>query len=433
MTLIEKLRSKEYPKYLDTVCKEEFLPKNFLVENIIKGKIVISKNINSKRKYLAIGKGLKTKVNANVGTSVDCASIKYELKKLDAAIKAGADAVMDLSTGGNLDLIRKKILEYSTVAVGTVPIYQVVSETFRKNKSVKDISAEHIFEVIEKHAEDGVDFITVHCGVTRKNIELLKKNKRVCGIVSRGGSFLAEWVVKNKKENPLFEYFDRLLKIAKKYDMTLSLGDGLRPGAITDANDKAQIAELKTLSELANIAVKEGVQVIIEGPGHMPLDEIEQHVILEKKLTNEKPYYLLGPLVTDIAAGYDHINSAIGAAIASSCGADFICYVTPAEHLRLPDITDVYEGVVSARIAAHSGDIIKEKKFLYLKKKRIFWQQDLNMSIARKKLDWKKQIEYALDPEKVKLERRKLLPYDKKVCSMCGSFCAMKKSSSIGI
>jgi phosphomethylpyrimidine synthase len=332
---------------------------------------------------------------------------------------------MDLSTGGNLDEIRKKVLEYSTVSVGTVPIYQVVCDAVCNKKEVKDISITEIFDVIEKHAQDGVDFVTVHCGVTKKNLEILKNKRRICGIVSRGGSFMAEWVIKNNKENPLYEHYDKLLKIAKKFDMTLSLGDGLRPGSIIDANDDAQIAELKTLSELAEIANKEGVQVMLEGPGHVPLNKIAEHIKLEKTLTNEKPFYLLGPLVTDIAAGYDHITSAIGASIAAAAGADFICYVTPAEHLRLPDEKDVYEGVIAARIAAHSGDIVKGISGAI--------ELDIEMSKARKNLDWEKQVKFALDPQKVKTERNKLSPQEKDVCSMCGTFCAMKESSKIGI
>ncbi len=425
MTIIEYLKQKIYPKHLETICGEEKISKETLIKNIISGKIVVSKNINSKRKYIAIGKGLKTKVNANIGTSPDSMNLRQELKKIDAAIKAGADAVMDLSTGGDLDKIRKEVLEYSTIAVGTVPIYQVICDTVFKQKEIKDVAVNEIFEVIEKHAEDGVDFITVHCGVTKKNLKILKNKKRICGIVSRGGSFMAEWIVKNNKENPLYENYERLLKIARKYDVTLSLGDGLRPGAIVDANDEAQIDELKTLAELATIANREGVQVMLEGPGHMPLNEIEQHIKLEKRISDEKPFYLLGPLVTDIAAGYDHITSAIGAAIAAASGADFICYVTPAEHLRLPDEKDVYEGVISARIAAHAGDIVKGVPGA----KEI----DIEMSKARKKLDWKRQIMFALDPKKVKIERRKFFPKEKDVCSMCGTFCAMKESSKIGI
>ncbi len=427
MTIIEKLKvKKEIPKLLEKISKEEGVSIKELIENIISGKVVVLKNVNSKVKPVGVGKDLRTKVNANIGTSPDLVDVKFELEKLNAAIKAKADTIMDLSTGGDIDYIRKIILENSPIPVGTVPIYQVVCETLRKGRKIKDISVEHIFEVIEKQAEDGVDFMTVHCGVTKKNIEILKNYKRICGIVSRGGAFLAEWIVMNNKENPLYEYFDRLLKIAKKYNVTLSLGDGLRPGCIADANDKAQSAELKTLAELSKIANKENVQVMIEGPGHMPIDTIEEHVKLEKKLTGDKPYYLLGPLVTDIAAGYDHINSAIGAAIATKAGADFICYVTPAEHLRLPEPEDVYIGVISARIAAHAADIVKRKKY----KVEIL---DLEISKARKELNWKKQQKYVIDKNKFVLERKKILSKTKKVCSMCGSFCAMRESTKIGL
>lgn len=428
MTIIEGLKVKD-EKTLSLITKiatEEKVEIKELIKDIIEGKVVVVKNKKSKVIPKAIGRNLKTKVNANIGTSPDFIDVKFELKKLKLAIDAKTDTVMDLSTGGDIDYIRKKIIEHSTVPVGSVPIYQVVCETLRNGKSIKSISKNQIFEVIEKHAEDGIDFITVHCGVTKKNVEILKKAKRVCGIVSRGGAFLAEWIVKNKKENPLYEFFDELLKIAKKYNLTLSLGDGLRPGSIFDANDEAQISELKTLSELADIANKEGVQVMIEGPGHMPMDTIEEHVKLQKKLTNEKPYYLLGPLVTDIAAGYDHINSAIGAAIAAKAGADLICYVTAAEHLRLPTPQDVYEGVIAARIAAHAADIVKRRKFgddLV----------DLEMSKARKNLDWKKQQKYTLDPIKFLAERKKIESKNNKLCSMCGSFCAMKESTKIGI
>ena len=428
MTIIELIKSKDKNilKMLKKIAEEEKVNFQELLDNIVLGKVVVLKNIKSSVKPVAVGKNLRTKVNANIGTSPDLVDIKFELEKLDAAVKAKTDAIMDLSTGGDLDYIRKTILQHSPVPVGTVPIYQVVCETLRKKKTIKDISIEHIFEVIEKHAEDGVDFITVHCGVTKKNIEILKKHKRVTGIVSRGGAFLAEWVIKNNKENPLYEHFDRLLKIAKKYNLTLSLGDGLRPGCLADANDEAQIAELRTLAELSKIANKESVQVMIEGPGHMPMDTIEEHVELEKKLSDGKPFYLLGPLVTDIAAGYDHINSAIGAAIAAKSGADFICYVTPAEHLRLPEPEDVYLGVISARIAAHAADIVKRKKY----------EEDLvdfKLSKARKELDWKTQQKYALDKIKFSEERKKILSKTKKVCSMCGSYCAMRESTKIGL
>lgn len=428
MSIISLLKQHNRSAYniVKKISEEEKISPKEIVNNVISGKVVILKNCNSKVKPVAVGKNLRTKVNANIGTSPDFIDLKLELKKLSYAVKAGADTIMDLSTGGNVDFIRKTIIQHSPIPVGTVPIYQVVCETIKKGRQVKDISIEHIFEVIEKHAQDGVDFITVHCGVTKKNLEILKKHRRVCGIVSRGGAFLAEWVIKNNKENPLYEHFDRLLKIAKKYNLTLSLGDGLRPGAIADAEDEAQIAELKTLAELSKIANKNEVQVMIEGPGHMPLDTIERHVKLEKKLSCGKPFYLLGPLVTDIAAGYDHINSAIGAAVAAMSGADFICYVTPAEHLRLPTPQDVYEGVIAARIAAHAADIVKRKKFKIDK-------VDLEMSKARKALDWELQKKFVLDKIKFEQEHKKIQSKTKKVCSMCGSYCAMKESTKIGI
>ncbi|MCS7230849.1 MAG: phosphomethylpyrimidine synthase ThiC [Elusimicrobiota bacterium] len=428
MTIIEKLKSKDKKVYklLKSIATTEKVDFDELVRDIIEGKVVVLKNHKDAALAVAVGKNLKTKVNANIGTSPDFVNLDFELKKLQAAIEAKADTVMDLSTGGKLDYIRKEIIKNSSIPVGSVPIYQVVCETLRRGKKIKEISKTHIFEVIEKHAEDGISFITVHCGVTKKNIELLKKKPRVAGIVSRGGAFLAEWIIKNNKENPLYEFFDELLNIAKKYDLTLSLGDGLRPGSIFDANDEAQIAELKTLAELAKIANREGVQVMIEGPGHMPMDMIEDHIKLQKKLTNEKPYYLLGPLVTDIAAGYDHINSAIGAAIAAKAGADLICYVTSAEHLRLPNVEDVYEGVIAARIAAHAGDIVKRRKFGDDK-------VDLEMSKARKSLDWERQKKYALDKIKFEIEHKKIKTKTKDVCSMCGSYCAMRESTKIGI
>ncbi|MCX7941143.1 MAG: phosphomethylpyrimidine synthase ThiC [Endomicrobia bacterium] len=428
MTIIDALKAKDstFLSLVKKISTEEKVELTSLIDDIIKGRTVVLWNIKSKVKPSAVGRNLRTKVNANIGTSPDIVDIKLELKKLNAAVSAKTDTVMDLSTGGDIDFIRKKILENSPVPVGTVPIYQVVCETLKKGRKVKDITKEQIFEVIEKHAEDGIDFITVHCGVTKKNLEILRKNRRVCGIVSRGGAFLAEWIIKNNKENPLYEDFDELLKIAKKYNLTLSLGDGLRPGALADANDKAQIAELKTLAELSKIANKEGVQVMIEGPGHMPMDTIEAHVKLEKKLTGGKPFYLLGPLVTDIAAGYDHINSAIGAAIAAMAGADLICYVTPAEHLRLPTPQDVYEGVIAARIAAHAADIVKRKKYNVV-------DIDLAMSKSRKALNWRLQQKYAIDPIKFQLEHKKIESKTKKVCSMCGPYCAMRESTKIGI
>lgn len=418
---------KEIICLLKDIIKNENISENRLKREIHNGRVVLTYNIKRPKvkgfKVCAIGKNLKTKVNANIGTSPDLIDMDLELKKLEAAIEAGADTVMDLSTGGDVRKIRNLIIKYSKVPVGTVPIYQAICELRKSGKDIKDLEPEKLFSVIEEHCADGVDFITVHCGVTKKTIETLKRTKRVCGIVSRGGVFHAKWIISNDKENPLYEKFDKLLEIAKKYNVTLSLGDGLRPGSILDACDDAQISELKINSELAKIAHKEGVGVIIEGPGHMPLNKIKQHIELEKRLSDGKPFYLLGPLVTDISAGFDHISSAIGAALAASYGADFICYVTPSEHIRLPDVEDVYLGVIAAKISAHAADIVK----LGLNK------MDYEMSKARKKLDWAKQAKLSIDPQKFLKERRKISPKTKKTCSMCGSYCAMREASSIGL
>ncbi|OGP30021.1 MAG: phosphomethylpyrimidine synthase, partial [Deltaproteobacteria bacterium GWC2_42_11] len=387
---------------------------------IADGNIVITKNKKHDIEPLAIGKGLRTKVNTNIGTSQDRVDMALELEKLKTAVEAGTDAVMDLSTGGDIDNIRKAIIKESLVSVGTVPVYQAALEAVKKGKSFVEMEADELFDIIRRHADDGVDFITVHCGVTRRSIERIKKEGRIMGIVSRGGALTAEWMNYNKKENPLFENYDRLLKIAKEYDMVLSLGDGLRPGCIADATDRGQIDELITLGELTEIAWKEGIQVMIEGPGHMPLNQIEANILLQKRLCHNAPFYVLGPLVTDIAPGYDHITSAIGGAIAAKAGADFLCYVTPSEHLRLPTVEDVREGVIASRIAAHAGDIAKGVKGA------MDW--DMNMSRARKALNWDEQIRLSIDPQKARALRESSPPSDKDVCTMCGSLCAIKVS-----
>lgn len=401
------------------IAKVEQINEDIILNGIKEGKIVIPHNL--KRNILnpcAIGKGVSTKVNANIGTSLDYPSLKNELKKLKVAICSGADTVMDLSTGGNLDVIRRNIIKESSVPVGTVPIYQAAIESKKKYGEIVKMDEEKIFEVIERHAESGVDFLTLHCGVNLKVLEVLKKSKRLMSIVSRGGAILACWMEKNKKENPLYEKFDRVLKIAKKYNLTLSLGDGLRPGCLYDATDKPQIAELYTLGELVKKARKEKVQVMVEGPGHIPLDQIEFNVKLEKKICKGAPFYVLGPLVTDVATGYDHIAGAIGGAVAGMYGADFLCYVTPSEHLGLPDINDVREGVIITKIAAHTADLVKGIE----KAKEL----DNKMSFARKNFDWKKQIKLALDPKKVAKYRTIKKTKFKSVCSMCGEYCSLK-------
>ena len=364
-----------------------------------------------------VGAGLSVKVNANIGTSSERVHIEEEIEKLRVAEEAGADAVMDLSTGGALDEIRKIVMSHAHVPVGTVPIYQAAVRAVAKKGSITAMEPDELFEVIEKHGEDGVDFITVHAGVTRGVLERLKKQGRIADIVSRGGAFLTEWMIVNNKENPLYEQFDRLVAIAKKYDMTLSLGDGLRPGSIADATDRTQVQELLILGELCEEAQRNGVQVMIEGPGHVPLNQIEANIVLEKKLCNEAPFYVLGPIVTDIAPGYDHITSAIGGALAGYYGADFICYVTPSEHLGLPTVDDVREGVVVARIAAHAADLARGN--------RAAWLRDEQMSRYRKALDWEGQIRMSIDPEKIRTFRKERSLHDD-VCSMCGDYCAMK-------
>jgi phosphomethylpyrimidine synthase len=371
---------------------------------------------------LVIGKGLKTKVNANVGTSKDHMNVEEELEKVRAAIAAGADTIMDLSTGPAISETRKAVMKVCTVPLGTVPIYQAAVEMPEKKKrSMVEMTADDLFEVIERHGEEGVDFITVHCGVTGDSVGKIKREGRLLGVVSRGGAILVEWMEYNKKENPLYEHYDRLLEIAKAYDMTLSLGDGLRPGCLADATDRGQIQELILLGELTERAWAKGVQVMIEGPGHVPLDQIEANVLLQKRLCHGAPFYVLGPLVTDIAPGYDHITGAIGGAIAARAGADFLCYVTPSEHLRLPTVDDVREGVIASKIAGHAADIARGLKGAM--------DPDCRMAKARKALDWKAQIDLSIDPERARKLRESRMPKESDVCTMCGELCAVKKAA----
>jgi len=411
-------RNGKITQEMKRVVKDEGISVQTLRDNIASGKVVILAN-NRHKSFTpkGVGKGLSVKVNANIGTSPERVDIKAELQKLKMAKEAGADAVMDLSTGGDLDNIRKIIIEEAGIPIGTVPIYQAAVETVKRRKTITKMVPDELFEVIEKQGQAGVDFITVHCGVTQRSIERLKKQGRITDIVSRGGAFLAEWMIVNKKENPLYEQYDRLVKIAKKYDMTLSLGDGLRPGCIADATDRGQIEELIILGELCAQAVENDVQVMIEGPGHVPINQIEANIVLQKRVCNDAPFYVLGPIVTDIAPGYDHITSAIGGALAGYYGADFLCYVTPSEHLGLPMPQDVRDGVIVTKIAAHAADLARgnEKAF----------KLDKAMSIYRKALDWKGQIKCAIDPEKIKTFRKERnLKND--VCSMCGEYCSMK-------
>ena len=425
MTQLEHARQGKTTEAMEKCAVAEGTSAETIRQGMAEGTMVITQN--TKHRWivpLAIGKGLRTKVNANVGTSKDHVNVEEELEKVRVAIEAGADTIMDLSTGPGIDETRKVVIKASTVPVGTVPIYQAAIEMPEKKKrSMVEMTADDLFEVIERHAEDGVDFITVHCGVTRNSVEKIKKEGRLLGVVSRGGAILVEWMDYNKKENPLYEFYDRLLEIARAYDMTLSLGDGLRPGCLADATDRGQVQELILLGELTELAWAKGVQVMIEGPGHVPLDQIEANILLEKRLCHGAPFYVLGPLVTDIAPGYDHITGAIGGAIAARAGADFICYVTPSEHLRLPTVDDVREGVIASKIAGHAADIAKGLKGAL--------EKDCRMARARKSLNWQEQIQLSIDPQRARKLRESSQPKESDVCTMCGELCAIKKVSKI--
>ena len=416
MQMTEAKRGMVTPE-MEVVAKAEGKPVEFLLRGIAAGRMIIPRNVGRENVSVqGIGEGLRTKINANIGTSPDYANIDEEVEKAKIAVRYGADTVMDLSIGGDIDEVRRRILRAVNVPVGTVPIYHAGIEVTKRGDIV-DMSSDDIFNAIRRHAEDGVDFVTVHCGVTKVAIEALRRSGRLLEVVSRGGSFLAAWIIHNNKENPLYNEFDYLLELAREFDLTLSLGDGMRPGCLADASDVAQFQELLTLGELVERAWAKDVQVMVEGPGHLPLDHIEANVRLEKAICKGAPFYVLGPIVTDIAPGYDHLVGAIGGAIAAWAGADYLCYVSPAEHLCLPGIEDVKEGVVATKIAAHVADIAKG----------IGWKRDDEMARARRALDWTKQFELAIDPEKAReLRRRRPPTIDPKVCGMCGKFCAIK-------
>jgi len=417
MTQLEAAKQGRITPEMETAAKHEGLAAGEVRKKIAEGVAVIPKNINHNfENVMAIGQGLKTKINANIGTSGDCPSIEREVRKLEVALKYGTDSVMDLSTGDDLNEARMSILDKSTVMVGAVPLYAVAAGMADKDIPTHRMDGEKLLKSIEEQCRQGIDYITVHCGVTKESVKRMDASDRVCGIVSRGGSILADWIRKNDRENPLYEYYDELLEIAYRYDVTLSLGDGFRPGSIADATDRPQIDELIILGELSKRAYEKNVQVIIEGPGHVPLDQIETNMKLQKSLCNNAPFYILGPLPTDIAPGYDHITSAIGGAIAASAGADFLCYVTPAEHLCLPDEDDVREGVIASKIAAHIADISKGVKGAL--------QRDIKMSEYRKNLDWEGMFEISVDPEKARSRFRQNM--DINSCTMCGKLCAVK-------
>ncbi|MDH5363911.1 MAG: phosphomethylpyrimidine synthase ThiC [Dehalococcoidia bacterium] len=417
MTQLELVQSGVVSPQVKHVAEQERVEVDFILQGLIEGTIVIPANPNHANLVpCGIGKGLRTKVNANIGTSPDFCDLDTELKKLEAAVDSGSDTVMDLSTGGDISAIRRAIINASPLPVGTVPVYQAGIEAIEKYGAIVNMPVDELFDVIEEQARDGVDFMTVHCGVTRASLARLKNQGRTTDIVSRGGAFLTGWMLHNEEENPLYQYYDRLLDLAHKYDFALSLGDSLRPGSIADATDRAQIEELIIQGELVKRAREVEIQVFVEGPGHLPLDQVVSNVQLEKSLCQGAPFYVLGPLVTDIGAGYDHITGAIGGAIAAAAGADFLCYVTPTEHLSLPNIEDVKQGVIASRIAAHAGDIVKGVKGAK--------EWDERMSRARKNLDWATQTELSLDPELSKRIHSKI-PTAGKTCSMCGKYCAM--------
>ncbi|MBI4974951.1 MAG: phosphomethylpyrimidine synthase ThiC [Candidatus Omnitrophica bacterium] len=419
MTQLDYAKAKKASQEMRRIAKDEGVDIDCILQGVAKGRIAIPKN---KRRALSkpcgIGEGLRTKINANIGTSKDSSDIAHEIRKMHLAVSLGSDTIMDLSTGPKIKETRKAILRNSGVPVGTVPIYEIAIKGLARYGRIKDITVNEMFDCLEEQAEDGVDFFTIHAGVTMKALDILKMNPRILDIVSRGGAFLAEWMIGNRKENPLYEYFDKVLKIAERHDITLSLGDGLRPGAVRDATDMPQITELVTLAELRRCAHKAGVQIMIEGPGHVPINQIEANVLLEKSICDRAPFYVLGPLVTDIAPGYDHITAAIGGAIAGSAGADYLCYVTPSEHLRLPTLDDVKEGVIATRIAAHAADIAKGVAGA------IDW--DINISKARRARDWKRQFELAIDKVKPKKYRSMSRPGLEDVCTMCSEYCSIK-------
>ena len=389
-----------------------------IAQGIACGQVVIPANVNHHNLIPAgVGQGLRVKVNANIGTSPAYPDWRLELDKLQVARESGADAVMDLSTGGDLTECRRHILKQADIMVGTVPIYEAAVRTREQNRLVVDMKTDDLFVTIEDHAREGVDFVTVHCGVTLNIVERLLTNPRLLGINSRGGSMLAGWMLHQDKENPLYADFDRLLDICLKYDVTLSLGDGLRPGCLADATDHAQIEELMVLGDLVKRAQAAGVQVMVEGPGHVPFDQIAANMQLQKRLCAGAPFYVLGPLVTDIGAGYDHISAAIGGTMAAVSGADFLCYVTPAEHLGLPNLDDVRDGVIAARIAAHAADLVNKAPGA--------WERDKQMAWARKNLDWETQMRLALDGKTAQRMRTSRNTEETEVCSMCGEYCAI--------
>jgi phosphomethylpyrimidine synthase len=423
-TIVEKACKGIITAEMEEVARKEKVHVECIRERIAQGKIVIPLNVNRKSTVVGIGKGLSTKINASIGTSSDIIDIDAEVKKAVEAEKCDADTLMELSVGGDLDLVRREVLAAVKLPVGNVPLYQAFCEASKKYKDPNKLSEEMLFDMIEKQCEDGITFMAIHCGINLYTIERLKKQGyRYGGLVSKGGTSMVSWMMTNKKENPLYEKFDRVASILKKYDVVLSLGNGLRAGAIHDSFDRAQVQELILNCELAEIGRKMGCQMMVEGPGHVPLDEIEANIILQKRMSNDAPYYMLGPLATDVTPGYDHISAAIGAANSARYGADLICYITPSEHLALPNVEDVRMGVKAAKIAAYIGDMNKYKESGR--------ERDREMSKARRDSDWDKQFKYALFEEDARNTRKSRQPQNERTCTMCGEFCANEGSSRL--
>ena len=421
MTQMDAARKGIVTEELKKVAKKEGMEEKELMKLVAEGKAIIPANrLHKCLDPNGIGSMLKTKINVNLGTSRDCKDLDMELEKVNDAVKMGAESIMDLSSWGDTQKFRRKLTAECPAIIGTVPIYDAV---VYYHKPLKEITSEEWIRIVEMHAEDGVDFQTIHVGINRQTADRFKRAKRLTNIVSRGGSIIFAWMEMTGQENPFYEHFDRILDICQKYDVTLSLGDACRPGCIADATDISQIEELVTLGELTRRAWEKNVQVIIEGPGHMPLNQIAANMQIQQTICQGAPFYVLGPLVTDVAPGYDHITAAIGGAIAAANGASFLCYVTPAEHLRLPDVDDVKEGIIASKIAAHAADIAKGIKGA------ADW--DREMSTARKKLDWEKMFDLSIDPEKARRYRASAKPEKEDTCSMCGNFCAVKNMNRI--
>ena len=406
---------------MEIVAKKEYRTPEEIRQLVAEGKVAIPANKHHEcLDPEGIGSMLRTKINVNLGVSRDCKDYNIEMQKVMSAVNMGAEAIMDLSSHGNTQPFRQKLTHECPVMIGTVPVYDSV---IHYQRDLAELTAQDFIDVVRLHAEDGVDFVTLHCGITRKTIEQIRKHKRKMNIVSRGGSLVFAWMSMTGQENPFYEHFDEILDICQKYDVTISLGDACRPGCLEDATDVSQIEELVTLGELTRRAWEKNVQVIVEGPGHMPLNQIAANMQIQQSICKGAPFYVLGPLVTDIAPGYDHITAAIGGAIAATYGAAFLCYVTPAEHLRLPDLNDVKEGIIASKIAAHAADIAKGVKGAS--------EWDRQMGMARKKLDWEKTFELSIDPEKARNYRASAKPEKEDTCSMCGNFCAVKNMNRI--